>query len=53
VAAGGRLGFQRLLVPAGSGSRLAGRHPSANLVEVANLADAIRAMQRAGLTRVR
>jgi DNA repair protein RadA/Sms len=53
VAEAARLGFQRLLVPAGSGSRLPGRHPSTNLVEVGNLADAIRAMQRAGLTRVR
>ena len=53
VAEAARLGFQRLLVPPGSRSRLTGRHPAANLVEVANLADAIHAMRRAGLTRVR
>jgi hypothetical protein len=32
---------------------LAGRYPAASLVEVANLGDAIGAMRRAGLTRVR
>jgi DNA repair protein RadA/Sms len=53
VAEAARLGFQRLLVPPGSRSRLAGRLPAATLVEVANLADAIGAMRRAGLSRVR
>ena len=53
VAEATRLGFQRLLVPPGSRTRLAGYQPAANLVEVANLADAIRAMRRAGLTSVR
>jgi DNA repair protein RadA/Sms len=53
VAEAARLGFQRLLVPPGSRSRLAGRYPAASLVEVANLGDAIGAMRRAGLTRVR
>ena len=53
VAEAARLGFRRLLVPPGSRSRLAGREPAATLVEVANLADAIRAMRRAGLTSVR
>ena len=53
VAEAARLGFQRLLVPAGSRAKLAGRYPAATLVEVANLADAISKMSRAGLTRVR
>jgi DNA repair protein RadA/Sms len=53
VAEADRLGFQRLLVPPGSKARLAGRQPSAALVEVANLADAIQAMRRAGLVSVR
>jgi len=53
VAEATRLGFERLLVPPGSRTRLAGYQPAANLVEVANLADAIRAMRRAGLTSVR
>jgi DNA repair protein RadA/Sms len=53
VVEAARLGFQRLLVPPGSRSRLATRLPSATLVEVANLGDAINAMRRAGLTRVR
>lgn len=48
-----RLGFQRLLVPPGTRSRLRGRWPAATLVEVANLGDAISATRRAGLTRVR
>jgi DNA repair protein RadA/Sms len=53
VAEASRLGFQRLLVPPGTRAKLASRYPAANLVEVANLADAIGKMQRAGLTRVR
>lgn len=53
VAEAARLGFQRLLVPPGSRSRLTGRQPTANLIEVANLADAFNGMRRAGLTRVR
>jgi DNA repair protein RadA/Sms len=53
VAEAVRLGFERLLVPPGTRARLTGGRPAANLVEVANLADAIRAMRRAGLTSVR
>lgn len=53
VAEAARLGFTRLLVPAGSRSRLAGRLPAATLVEVANLREAIAALRRAGLTPVR
>jgi DNA repair protein RadA/Sms len=53
VAEAARLGFQRLLVPPGSRAKLADRFPATNLVEVANLADAIGKMHRAGLTRVR
>jgi DNA repair protein RadA/Sms len=53
VAEAARLGFARLLVPAGSRSRLDGRLPPATLVEVANLHQAIAAMRRAGLSSVR
>lgn len=53
VAEAARLGFQRLLVPAGSRARLDGRRIEATLVEVANLSAAIQAMRRAGLTSVR
>jgi DNA repair protein RadA/Sms len=53
VAEAARLGFQRLLVPAGSRARLEGRRVEATLVEVANLSAAIQAMRRAGLTSVR
>jgi DNA repair protein RadA/Sms len=53
VAEAARLGFQRLLVPPGTAAKLAGRSPAAKLVEVANLADAIGKMRRAGLTSVR
>ena len=53
VAEAARLGFQRLLVPPGTRAKLADRYPAANLVEVANLADAIGKMRRAGLTSVR
>ena len=53
VAEAARLGFQRLLVPAGSRARLDGRRIEATLVEVADLSGAIQAMRRAGLTSVR
>jgi DNA repair protein RadA/Sms len=53
VAEAARLGFQRLLVPPGSRARLTGRTPPANLVEVANLVEAVAAIRRAGLSSVR
>jgi len=53
IAEAARLGFQRLLVPPGSRTRLNGRYPAATLVEVPNLRAAISAMRRAGLTSVR
>jgi DNA repair protein RadA/Sms len=53
VAEAARLGFQRLLVPAGSRARLDGRRVGATLVEVATLDAAIQALRRAGLTSVR
>jgi DNA repair protein RadA/Sms len=53
VAEAARLGFQRLLVPAGSRARLDGRQVPATLVEVTNLDAAIAAMHRAGLAAVR
>jgi DNA repair protein RadA/Sms len=53
VAEAARLGFTRLLVPPGSLARLSGRRPAAELVEVANLGEAITAIRRAGLTSVR
>jgi DNA repair protein RadA/Sms len=52
VAEAARLGFQRLLVPAGSRARLDGRQPGATLVEVSDLGTALTAMRRAGLTTV-
>jgi DNA repair protein RadA/Sms len=53
VAEAARLGFRRLLVPAGSGARMNGRRVQATLVEVGNLGEAIAAMRRAGLTSIR
>jgi DNA repair protein RadA/Sms len=53
VAEATRLGFRRLLVPRGSAARLNGGKPTATLVEVANLDEAISAMRRAGLISVR
>ncbi len=53
VAEAARLGFRRLLVPLGATSRLGGRRVSADIVEVANLGDAVTAMRRAGLTPIR
>jgi DNA repair protein RadA/Sms len=53
TAEAARVGFQRLLVPPGSRTRLAGRIPKATLVEVATLGDAITAMRRAGLIPIR
>jgi DNA repair protein RadA/Sms len=53
VAEAARLGFQRLLVPTGTKSRLVGRSPAATVVEVANLDAALSAIRRAGLTSVR
>jgi DNA repair protein RadA/Sms len=53
VAEATRLGFRRLLVPPGSRARLKGRQQAGNLVEVANLVDALSAMRRAGLSPVR
>jgi DNA repair protein RadA/Sms len=52
VAEAARLGFRRLLVPAGSRARLKGRSPAATVVEVSSLRDAVSAMRRAGLTSV-
>jgi DNA repair protein RadA/Sms len=52
VAEAARLGFGRLLVPPGSRARLKSRQPAAQLVEVANLVEAIAAMRRAGLSPV-
>jgi DNA repair protein RadA/Sms len=48
-----RLGFARLLVPPGSRARLNGRAASATVIEVANLAEAITAIKRAGLSSIR
>jgi DNA repair protein RadA/Sms len=53
VAEAVRIGFQRLLVPPGGRARLGSRQPAAAIVEVANLAEAVQAMRRAGLTSVR
>jgi DNA repair protein RadA/Sms len=53
AAEAARLGFDRLLVPAGSKGRLAAGKLGAKLVEVANLGDAIAAMRRAGLSSIR
>lgn len=40
-----RVGYQRLLVPVGTRSRLSGRAPAARLVEVATLAEAVLALE--------
>jgi DNA repair protein RadA/Sms len=48
-----RLGFGRLLVPAGSKARIDSAKVKAGLVEVANLDDAVGAMRRAGLSSIR
>src|SRR4051794_30977382 len=53
AAEAARLGFARLLVPAGSRGRLDGRKLGATLVEVGNLEDAIGAIRRAGLSSIR
>lgn len=53
VAEAARLGFRRLLVPPGSRGRLNGHAAQAALVEVGNLADAVAAMRRAGLSPIR
>jgi DNA repair protein RadA/Sms len=53
AAEAARLGFARLLVPTGSRARLDLTKVRATVVEVANLADGIRAMHRAGLTSIR
>jgi DNA repair protein RadA/Sms len=53
AAEAARLGFHRLLVPAGSRARLNGRRLPATLVEVANLDQAIAAIRRAGLSSIR
>ena len=45
VAEAVRLGYRRVLVPAGTRARLNGRVPPARLVEVASLAEAIQALQ--------
>jgi DNA repair protein RadA/Sms len=52
AAEAARLGFRRLLVPAGSTARLNGRRLQTTLVEVANLDEAIAAMRRAGLSSI-
>jgi DNA repair protein RadA/Sms len=53
IAEATRLGFRRLLVPAGSVARRNGHQQPGALVEVANLEEAIAAMRRAGLTSIR
>lgn len=53
VAEAARLGFRRLLVPAGSVDRLKGRRVPASLVEVRTLDEALTAMRRAGLSSIR
>jgi DNA repair protein RadA/Sms len=53
AAEAARLGFGRLLVPAGSRARLNGRRLAATLVEVSNLDEALAAMRRAGLSSIR
>src|SRR3954447_26103023 len=53
AAEAARVGFSRLLVPAGSRKRLDTAKLGATLVEVGNLGDAVNAMQRAGLTSIR
>src|SRR4051794_20384034 len=53
TAEAARVGFSRLLVPAGSRKRLDTAKLGATLVEVGNLGDAVNAMQRAGLSSIR
>jgi len=53
TAEAARVGFSRLLVPAGTRKRLDTSKLTATLVEVGNLGDAINAIQRAGLTSIR
>ena len=53
AAEAARLGFSRLLVPAGSRARIDTSKVRATLVEVGNLTDAIGAMRRAGLSSIR
>src|SRR5581483_4090339 len=53
VAEAARLGFGRLLVPAGAKARLDAAKLGATLVEVGRLDDAIGAIRRAGLTSIR
>jgi DNA repair protein RadA/Sms len=52
AAEAARLGFDRLLVPAGTRSRIDTTKVRATLVEVGNLADAIGAIRRAGLSSI-
>jgi DNA repair protein RadA/Sms len=53
TAEAARLGFARLLVPAGIRARIDPAKVPATLVEVRNLEDALNAIQRAGLSRIR
>jgi len=53
TAEAARVGFSRLLVPAGTRKRLDTSKLTATLVEVGNLGDAINAMRRAGLASIR
>jgi len=53
AAEAARLGFSRLLVPAGSRGRIDAHKIGATLVEVSNLEDAIGAIRRAGLSSIR
>jgi DNA repair protein RadA/Sms len=53
AAEAARLGFGRLLVPAGSKARIDRRKVGATLVEVGSLEEAIAAIRRAGLSSIR
>jgi DNA repair protein RadA/Sms len=53
TAEAARLGFARLLVPAGTRGRIDTSKVPATLVEVRNLEDALNAIRRAGLSRIR
>jgi DNA repair protein RadA/Sms len=53
AAEAARLGFRRLLVPAGTGARLDAAKLDARLVEVSRLDDAVAAIRRAGLASIR
>lgn len=53
AAEAARLGFRRLLVPAGSRGRVDAAKVGGTLVEVSNLEDAVGAIRRAGLTSIR